>query len=121
MKKKKLKKYYAIKEGRKSNLIVESWKECEELTQGCKSVFKSFTTREEAESYLRGEQTVPKADQTNIERSQNKVRPKNNKSGKCISVILDNSTYIKFAKKCSDFQVEEDRMISMLINEWISD
>lgn len=50
------KKYYAIKNGRKSNVIVDSWKECRKLVNKySKAKFKGFATREEAEKYLKSQ------------------------------------------------------------------
>lgn len=45
--------YYAIRKGRKSDVIVESWDECEELTSGFKGAeFKGFKIKYEAMHYL---------------------------------------------------------------------
>ena len=44
---------YAIKNGRKNNVIVFSWKECKKLVHKYPNAkFKSFTTKEEAEKYI---------------------------------------------------------------------
>lgn len=46
-------KYYAIKKGRRSNVIATTWDECSALVTGYSgAVFKSFPTRREAEKYL---------------------------------------------------------------------
>ena len=46
-------KFYAIKEGRKSNVVVTTWDECKELTDGYKNAkFKSFKNEDEAWKYL---------------------------------------------------------------------
>ncbi len=51
--KNKNKKYYAIKKGRKSNVIVTDWTECKKLVYGYSNCrFKSFDTIEQAERYL---------------------------------------------------------------------
>lgn len=53
MAKVKQKKWYAIKEGKGvKNIIVTSWKECSELVLGYSSIYKSFTSEEEAKKYL---------------------------------------------------------------------
>ena len=47
------KKYYAIKKGYESNVIVESWYECWKLTDGFSgAIFKGFTTEHEARNFL---------------------------------------------------------------------
>ena len=46
-------KFYAIKNGRRSNIIVDSWDECKKMTDGVSNAkFKSFNSREEAKKYL---------------------------------------------------------------------
>ena len=55
MSKKKKQKYYAIKEGKGvKNKIVRTWTECKELVLGYPSIYKSFSTEEEARKYLNG-------------------------------------------------------------------
>jgi hypothetical protein len=44
-------KFYAVRRGRATG-IFHSWEECERQTNGIASEFKSFASREEAESYL---------------------------------------------------------------------
>jgi len=49
-------KLYAIKKGRKNNVIVETWAECSDLTKGFQGMeFKSFSDIRDAEEYLKGE------------------------------------------------------------------
>lgn len=46
-------KFYAIKNGRRSNIILTSWDECKKMTNGVSNAkFKSFNSREQAEKYL---------------------------------------------------------------------
>ena len=45
-------KYYAIRKGRKSNIVVNSWAECEELTKGCPSEYKAFTVEKDAYDWI---------------------------------------------------------------------
>lgn len=60
------KKYYAIKEDKGvKNKIIENWTECKELVQGYPSVYKSFSTKEEAENFL---QTV------NVKKAKQQVK-----------------------------------------------
>lgn len=50
-------KFYAVRNGLKVG-IVETWAECQAMTKGVSGVeFKSFTSREEAEAYMNGEDT----------------------------------------------------------------
>lgn len=49
------KKFYAVKKGRASG-IYETWAECQKQTAGFSgAIFKSFTSREEAELFLKGD------------------------------------------------------------------
>ena len=53
---KKKSKFYAV---RNTNQIFEDWSDCERVVKGTKGIeYKSFPTREQAESYLRGEEPV---------------------------------------------------------------
>jgi len=46
-------KLYAIKKGRKNNVIVNSWEECQDLTKGFQGMeFKSFSDMRDAQLYL---------------------------------------------------------------------
>ncbi|MBP3905056.1 RNase H1/viroplasmin domain-containing protein [Turicibacter sp.] len=50
-------KYYAVKEGRESNVIVLSWSECKKLVHKFpKAKYKSFETLVDAQNYLATEQ-----------------------------------------------------------------
>lgn len=49
-------KFYAVKNGRRTG-IFSSWSECEEQVKGFKgALYKGFTTKQEAETYLKEEQ-----------------------------------------------------------------
>lgn len=51
-------KYYAVKEGRESNVILLSWSECKKLVHKFPNAkYKSFETLKEAENYLAKEQS----------------------------------------------------------------
>lgn len=53
MAKKKI--HYAIRVGRKSNIIVRTWAECEKLVAGYSgAIYKGFCSREGAEKFLNG-------------------------------------------------------------------
>ena len=59
---KKKSKFYAV---RNTNQIFENWSDCERVVKGTKGVeFKSFTTREQADAYLRGEDPVLSTNKT---------------------------------------------------------
>lgn len=118
MGKKGAKKYYAIKEGRRNNLIVENWKECSELTQGYKSVFKSFATKDEAENYLRGD-TIKSSEEKSMLPSNLNNSKRTKKANYKVSAELDKETYIKFVDKCKTFEYEEGKIIKLLIREWV--
>ena len=48
-----IKKYYAIRIGRKSHVIVRTWEQCSKLVTGYPgAVFKGFKYREQAEAFL---------------------------------------------------------------------
>lgn len=50
-------KFYAVKEGRESNIIVDTWDECKKLVHKYpKAKYKSFTSLSEAKRYLETEQ-----------------------------------------------------------------
>lgn len=49
-------KFYAVKHGKKDNVIVRSWSACAELVNGVKDAkYKSFVFEEQAKAYLTGE------------------------------------------------------------------
>ena len=116
----KMKKYYAIMNGRTIG-IVTTWEECKNATQGFSNAqFKGFDTKEEAENYLNHNKknTVPKP-------SQGKVHPKKNTDyiiytdGSCLknpgpggyaAIIID--TYSKKIKEVSggDADTTNNRM-----------
>ena len=46
-------KFYAVKNGRKNNIVVNTWNECKELVDGYKgAIFKSFKNENDAWDYL---------------------------------------------------------------------
>ncbi len=52
------KKYYAYFINENTFGIVESWPMCQEICKGVKSKYKSFDTKEEAESWLKGDSEI---------------------------------------------------------------
>lgn len=138
IKKVKPKKYYAIKKGRGvKNLIVESWSECSKLVLGYDSTYKSFLTREEAESFLvnvksRNVKYEP-VEQLNIfDSKENKnsiiipikkdiVKSKSNDKSKMrlLDVKISRKTYDDFRDKCEAMDMTMEKVIKGMIDEWI--
>jgi len=57
------KKYYAVRKGLQNNVIVDSWDECSSLVTGYSGAeFKGFKSRQQAESWLAGEQQQRKGE-----------------------------------------------------------
>ena len=52
------KKYYAYFINENTFGIVESWPMCQEICKGVKSKYKSFDTKEKAESWLKGDSEI---------------------------------------------------------------
>lgn len=51
-----IKKYYAIRKGHQSGVVVDSWEQCKVLTDGCKgAVFKGFASyqKEQADQFAK--------------------------------------------------------------------
>jgi viroplasmin and RNaseH domain-containing protein len=122
MGKKNNKKYYAIIEGRKSDLVVESWEECAKLTQGCKSKFKGFSTMAEAKSYLK--EASDKIIEKNYEQEsyfnlENMSYGRKRRVTFKVGTILDKETYIKFIEKCKLLEMDEEKAIMLLVQEWV--
>lgn len=110
--KKKKTKYYAIKEGKGvKDLIVMSWEECSKLVLGYNSVYKSFTTKEEAEKYLKGV-NVAKMKEKAIKGMEAKKKQK--ATTKVISVRIDKDIYNDFIEKCSKLELTKE-----MIEEWL--
>ena len=60
---KQIRKYYAVKEGRESNVIVDTWDECQKLVHKYpKAKYKSFTSLSEAKQYFATEQVYAATD-----------------------------------------------------------
>ena len=117
MSKKKKVKYYAIKEGiGVKDRIVTSWEECSKLVLGYNSVYKSFRTEEEAKEYL-GKVDVNKVkEQTKI---GIEVSKKKRATTKAINLRVSNELYKDFEDKCNNMNIDKDKAIIMLIEEWV--
>ena len=115
--KKKKTKYYAIKEGKGvKDIIVNTWEECSKLVLGYNSVYKSFKTKEEAERYLKGV-NVSKIKEKAIKGMQESKKKK--ATTKVINVRIDRNLYDMFSEKCNKLDLEEDKVIKNMIEEWI--
>lgn len=67
-------KFYAVKSGRKSNCICNTWNECEKLVKGYSGAeYKSFPTEQEAKDYLKKKTSISKSPtKKNIQSRQEK-------------------------------------------------
>lgn len=127
MAKKKVKKFYAIKEGNGvTNLIVNTWDECSKLVLGYNAVYKSFRTKEEAEQYLtivNVEEVKEKAIKGMEARKANKDKPKAPKpkttKTKALIIHIPKDIYNRFDKKCKDMEQDVEEVLEDLIKEWI--
>ena len=113
MSKKKKQKYYAIKEGKGvKNKIVRTWTECKELVLGYPSIYKSFSTEEEARKYLNGikDKDIPVIqDKVKINIQSSKKRRSSTKA------II----YNEFIKKVDETGLDKDKILLEMIKEWI--
>ena len=110
-------KFYAIKEGKGvSNLIVNTWSECESLVKGYNSVYKSFRTKEEAENYL-GSVKVEEVKEKAIIGME--VRKSKKKKGQAIVIRLPKEVYESLENKCSMMDTEKEKVIESLVMEWL--
>lgn len=106
-------KYYAIKVGKGvTDKIVDTWAECEPLVLGYPSVYKSFKTHEEAQTYLKtvdAEKIIDK-----------RRRVKNfNADKEVLTVRLDRNLAQKYIDKCKELNLEEDSILRNMIQEWV--
>ena len=118
--KNKKQKYYAIKEGKGvKNKIVRTWSECKELVLGYPSIYKSFSTEEEARKYLNGikDKDIPVIqDKVKINIQSSKKR---RSSTKAISFRVPNEIYNEFIKKVDETGLDKDKILLEMIKEWI--
>ena len=118
MSKKKKQKYYAIKEGKGvKNKIVRTWTECKELVLGYPSIYKSFSTEEEARKYLNGikDKDIPVIqDKVKINIQSSKKR---RSSTKAISFRVPNEIYNEFIKKVDETGLDKDKILLEMIRE----
>jgi len=113
MGKKKVNKYYAIKEGKGvKNKIVRTWDECSKLVLGYNSVYKSFKTEQEAKEYLSNVDTEKVREQT-------KKAYEHKKNTKVINIRIPKDLYLEFMNKCEDMEMDVNTVINNMIKEWI--
>ncbi|EPB8177087.1 RNase H1/viroplasmin domain-containing protein (plasmid) [Clostridium perfringens] len=114
MSKKKPKKFYAIKVGKGvENIIVKSWDECSKLVLGFNATYKSFYTEDEAKAYLN--QSVEDIEKTKVNTSKRK------KGEVFIDFSLKKDTFEKFEAKCLEFGIKKEKILKLLVEEWLED
>lgn len=114
MSKKKPKKFYAIKVGKGvENIIVRSWDECSKLVLGFNATYKSFYTEEEAKAYLAQDIEAIKQPQVNsIKKKKDEV---------FVDFPLKKETFKRFEAKCLEFGIRKEKILRLLVEEWIED
>ncbi|WP_394857246.1 ribonuclease H1 domain-containing protein [Clostridium paraputrificum] len=119
MAKKKTKaKFYAIKDGiGVKDIIVNSWNECSKLVLGYNAVYKSFRTEEEAKKYLGSVDVEKVKEQAKKGMEDRKIKKETTRS---FSIRLPKEMYKDFEEKCSSMNLDKDKAIFMLIDEWIN-
>jgi len=116
-KKSKPKKFYAIKEGiGVKDIIVRSWDECSKLVLGYNAVYKSFLTEDEAKKYLEIVDVDTVKKQTIKGMESKKIRKETTRT---LSIRLPKEVYKDFIDKCNNINIDKDKAVKMLIEEWI--
>lgn len=112
MSKKKRNKFYAIKVGKDvENIIVKSWAECSKLVLGFNSTYKSFYTEEEAKAYL----------SKDIEEINKTINIRNKKGEEFVGFSLKRETFRRFEAKCREYGMHREKVLKLLVEEWIED
>ena len=119
MGKKKVKsKFYAIKDGiGVKDIIVTSWDECSKLVLGYNAVYKSFRTEEEAKKYLGSVDVEKVKEQAKKGMEDRKIKKETTRS---LSIRLPKEMYNDFEEKCSSLNLDKDKAIFMLLDEWLN-
>ena len=119
MGKKKVKsKFYAIKDGiGVKDIIVTSWDECSKLVLGYNAVYKSFRTEEEAKKYLGTVDVEKVKEQAKKGMEDRKIKKETTRS---LSIRLPKEMYNDFEEKCSSLNLDKDKAIFMLLDEWLN-
>lgn len=121
MSRKKVKKFYAIKDGKGvKNKIVNSWEECKELVHGYPAIYKSFITKDEAEVYLDNikDKEIEGIREKNSEAREYKTKRKRSTTY-LKGIRLENNLYNEFEEKCEKMGYKQEKIISLLIKEWL--
>lgn len=114
------KKYYAVRAGRQTGVFL-TWDACKAQTIGYKgAAFKSFPTLEEAEAFVRGENSVtaPPAENTEPAAEQGAVAYVDGsyhvgtKEFSCGAVLFVNGEELHFSQKFSDPALAEMRNVA---------
>ena len=117
-KKKAKAKFYAIKDGiGVKDIIVTSWSECSKLVLGYNAVYKSFRTEEEAKKYLGSVDVEKVKEQAKKGMEQKKIKKETIRS---LTIRLPKEMYNDFEEKCNNMNLDLDKAIFMLIDEWIN-
>ena len=110
-------KYYAIKEGKDTkDLIVMSWDKCKELVYGYNAVYKSFSTKEEAENYLKNVDTKKVKEQAIYGMEERKAKKENTR---VLNLRISKELYREFESKCIEENLNKNKVLELLIDEWI--
>lgn len=115
------KKFYAIKKGRNvENKIVLSWSECKKIVNGYPSIFKSFSTEEDALNYLgikKNNSNKNKKSKSKNEITTLEIKNKSKKNEN-FKVQISSELYTDFIEKCISKHISKDMIISYIINNW---
>ncbi|WP_349393351.1 RNase H1/viroplasmin domain-containing protein [Clostridium perfringens] len=117
-KKKSKVKFYAIKDGiGVKDIIVTSWKECSRLVLGYNAVYKSFSNEEDAKKYLSNVNVNQIKEKAKKGMEEKRVKKETTRS---INIRLSKEMYKEFEEKCSSMNLDLDKVIFMLIDEWLN-
>ena len=119
MGKKKAKvKFYAIKDGiGVKDIIVTSWNECSKLVLGYNAVYKSFTNEEDAKKYLNNVNIIQIKEKAKKGMEEKRVKKETTRS---LTIRLPKEIYKDFEEKCSSMNLDPDKAIFMLVDEWLN-
>lgn len=116
-KKKSKLKFYAIKDGiGVKDKIVTFWEECSKLVLGYNAVYKSFKTEEEAKQYLGNVDVEKVKEQAKNGIEERKIKKETIGS---FNIRLPDEIYKVFEDKCNNLNLDKDKAIKMIIEEWI--
>lgn len=117
-KKKAKSKFYAIKDGiGVKDIIVTSWSECSKLVLGYNAVYKSFPTEEEAKKYLGSVDVEKVKEQAKKGMEERKIKKETTRS---FNIRLPKEMYKEFEKQCNSMDLDKEKAILLLIDEWLN-